>query len=60
MSLSSDGGAGRRTIPAIAAAVRQALAAEAASGGRPAEQEAWLAEHGWDAAAARVAQVLGL
>ena len=26
----------------------------------PAEQEAWLAEHGWDAAADQVAQVLGI
>jgi hypothetical protein len=48
------------SVPAIAAAVRQALAAEAESAGRPAEQEAWLAEHGWDAAADSVAKVLGL
>ena len=47
-------------VPAIAAAVRQALAAEAESADRPAEQEAWLAEHGWDAAADQVAQVLGI
>jgi len=48
------------TVAAIAAAVRQALAAEAEPGGRPAEQQAWLAEHGWDAAADQVAQVLGI
>ena len=48
------------SVPAIAAAVRQALTAEAESPDRPAEQEAWLAEHGWDAAADQVAQVLGI
>ena len=48
------------SVPAIAAAVRQALAAAAGSADRPAEQEPWLAEHGWDAAADQVAQVLGI
>jgi len=48
------------SVAAIAAAVRQQLAAAADPADRPAEQEAWLAEHGWDAAADQVAQVLGI
>jgi glycosyltransferase involved in cell wall biosynthesis len=48
------------SVSAIAAAVRRVLAEENESADRPAAQEAWLAEHGWDAAADQVAQVLGI
>jgi glycosyltransferase involved in cell wall biosynthesis len=49
------------TPEAIAATVRRLLEAGTdGSADRPRAQEAWLAEHGWDAAADRVARVLGI
>jgi glycosyltransferase involved in cell wall biosynthesis len=49
---------------AIADTVRKLLAdphgGQEASRGRPAVQEAWLTEHGWDFAADQVARVLGI
>jgi len=46
---------------AIATAVRRVLADSGeGSAERPVAQEAWLAEHGWDAAADQIAQVLGI
>lgn len=49
------------TAEAIFYALRPILAvAEVGSAASVPAQEAWLAEHGWDAAASRVAEVLGL
>jgi glycosyltransferase involved in cell wall biosynthesis len=47
---------------AIAEAIRGVLEAQGSDwpADRPAVQEAWLAEHGWDFAADQVAQVLGI
>lgn len=49
------------TADAIADAVRTVLAQQGEQSTRiPANQDAWLAEHGWDAAADHVAEALGL
>jgi glycosyltransferase involved in cell wall biosynthesis len=49
------------SVQDIANALRPLLAScDDPQTGLPVEQDAWLAEHGWDAAANRVAEVLGL
>ena len=61
MSRSSTGVVCAPTAAAVADALRSLLAQhDDRSAAMSADQDAWLADHGWDAAADHVAEVLGL